>query len=361
MRPTSLAAAKKMRYQPLVMTAFPSANGNDIGDLPTRALVADIGGTNARFAVADLDTLELTNIRRFRCEDQPDIGTAAFEYVRSLKERPRYAAIAVAAPVVGDEVKLTNSPWRFVKSELAAAASVDGLLVLNDFQALALSLPYLQGDDLHRIGGGKTPRLATRAVLGPGTGLGIAGLLWGGMDWIALAGEGGHASLSVQSPEEFELAERLRAGRGRVSVERALSGPGVAELYLAVAEARGRSVEPLVPNDVLERALDETDNVAVDAVQIFITWLGRFAGDVALLFGARGGIYLGGGIAPKIRDILSAGVFRSAFEDKGRMRGYLAPIPVFVIAAPAAALKGAAAGLRSGLARGGGALVTPSF
>jgi glucokinase len=347
-----------MRYQPPVMSSF--ATENDYVDLPTRALVADIGGTNARFAIADLETLELLDIRRFRCEDQPDIGSAAFEYVRSLKERPRYASIAVAAPVVGQEIKLTNSPWRFVKSELCAAAGVDGLLVLNDFQALALSLPYLQGDELHRIGGGKTPRLATRAVLGPGTGLGIAALLWGGMDWIAIAGEGGHTSLSVQSAEEFQLAARLRADRDRVSVERALSGPGLAELYLLVAEARGHSVEPLIPNDVLERAIDKSDEIAVAAVQLFVTWLGRFAGDVALLFGARGGVYLGGGIAPKIREILSAGLFRSAFEDKGRMRGYLAPIPIYVILAPAAAMKGAAAGLRSGLARGGGALVTPS-
>ena len=349
-----------MRYQPRVMPGLPFPTDSDLGELPARALVADIGGTNARFAMADVDTLALSDIRRFQCSEQPDIGSAAFEYVRSLKERPRYAAIAVAAPVVGEEVKLTNSPWRFVKSELCAAAGVDGLLVMNDFHALALSLPHLQGGDLSRIGGGKAPRLATKAVLGPGTGIGVAGLLWGGLGWTAISGEGGHITLPVQSPEELALVERLRAGRERVSVERALSGPGLSDLYLAVAEGKGRSVEPLIPNDVLERGIEGSDEIAVETLSIFVTWLGRFGGDIALLFGARGGVYLGGGIAPKIRALLSAGAFRAAFEDKGRMRGYLEPVPVYVILAPDAALRGAAAGLRAGLERGGGALVMPS-
>ena len=329
------------------------------GEPSARALVADIGGTNARFAMADLDTLELTSMRQFRCEEQPDLGSAALDYVRSLQERPRFAAIGVAAPVVGGEITFTNSPWRFAKSELRTALGLDGLLILNDFEALALSLPHLKSEELHRIGGGDAPPLATKAVLGPGTGIGVAGLQWSGSGWTAISGEGGHIALAAQSPDEFALVDALRAGRERVSVERALSGPGLADLYLAVAATKGHSVELLQPSEVVERALRRADPLAVETLSMFVAWLGRFAGDVALMFGARGGVYLGGGIAPKIREMLSEGAFRAAFEDKGRMRSYLAPVPVYVILDATAALKGAAAALCTALAQEGGALVAP--
>jgi glucokinase len=329
-------------------------------ELPPSVLVADIGGTNARFAVADPATLDLSAVTQFRCAEHPSLGTAAFSYLRAMQPRPRYAAIAVAAPVIGEDIKLTNSPWSFARGEVCDAAGLDGLLVLNDFQALALSLPYLAGEDLQQIGGAKVPRLATKAVLGPGTGIGVAGLVWGGSDWVALPSEGGHISLAARSQAEFDLVERLGAHRDRVSVERALSGPGIADLYLAIAATRGREIEPLIPNDVLERGLDGSDEIAAEALRLFVTWFGAFAGDVALLFGARGGIYLGGGIAPKIVTALAAGPFRAAFEDKGRMRGFVTPIPVNVITAPFAALKGAAAGLRASLLKGGAGLSVPS-
>ncbi len=328
------------------------------GEPSGRALVADIGGTNARFAMADLDTLELASLRQFRCDEQPDLISAALDYARSVQERPRFAAIGVAAPVVGGEIAFTNSPWRFAKSELRTALGLDGLLILNDFEALALSLPHLKGEELHRIGGGEAPPLATKVVLGPGTGIGVAGLQWSGSGWTAISGEGGHIALAAQSPEEFALVDALRAGRERVSVERALSGPGLADLYLGVAKTKGQAVEPLPPGEIVDRAFAGADAIAVETLSRFVTWLGRFAGDVALMFGARGGVYLGGGIAPRIRDMLSEGAFRAAFEDKGRMRGYLAPVPVYVILDAAAALKGAAAGLRAALARDGGTLAT---
>lgn len=329
------------------------------GDLPASVLVADIGGTNARFALANPATLELSRIVQFACAEHRSLGAAAFGFLHGIEPRPRYAAIAVAGPVVGEEIALTNSPWSFTRSEVCDAVGLDGLLVLNDFQALALSLPHLGNDELHRIGGGKAPRLAPKVVLGPGTGIGVAGLVWGGGDWVAVPGEGGHVALAAQSPEEFAILARVGAELDRVSVERVLSGPGIAALYLAVAEERRIGVAPLPPNEVLERGLDGSDEVAVEALRLFSLWLGAFSGDMALVFGARGGVYLGGGIAPKIVASLAAGPFRAAFEAKGRMRSYVTPIPAYAIMAPFAALKGGAAGLRASLMKGGAGLSVP--
>jgi glucokinase len=315
------------------------------------ALVADIGGTNARFALADLDTLELSKIRQVLCADHPSLEAALGDYVRGLSYVPDRAAIAVAAPVTEEDISLTNSAWFFAKEELCRNLRLKHLHVLNDFEALALSLPHLAGAELHQIGGMAPVEHAAKAVLGPGTGLGVAGLVWSGDGWIALPGEGGHMSLGAENERQLALLERLRKGRAHLSAERALSGPGLAELYQALALSRGLQPAPLQPNDVLVLGMSGEDEVAVEALDLFITWLGRFAGDAALLLGARGGVYFGGGIAPKLTAKLASGAFRKAFEEKGRMTAYLAPIPVYVILAEFAALKGAAAFLRGALAR----------
>ena len=311
-----------------------------------QALVADIGGTNARFALADPMTLELAEIRQVRCAEHPNLEAALSEYVGALFNPPDRAAIAVAAPVTGGRVSLTNSTWSFAAEELRRKVGLKHIHVLNDFEALALSLPHLAGGELHQIGGEAPIAHGNKLVLGPGTGLGVAGLAWSGERWIALPGEGGHVSLGAEDEGELALLERIRKGRDRLSAERVLSGPGLAELYQAVAASRGLRPEALEPNDVLVMGSGGEDEVAAEALDLFVAWLGRFAGDAALLMGARGGVYLGGGIAPKILPRLSAGEFRKKFEQKGRMSAYLAPIPVYVITAEFAALKGAAAALR---------------
>jgi glucokinase len=288
-----------------------------------RALVADIGGTNARFALADLATLDLSEIRQFPCAEHASIEAAARTYLAGVKEHPCQA------------------------ESLAGAASLDDILLLNDFEALALSLPHLHAEELHRIGGGAPAPQATKVVLGPGTGIGVAGLVWSGAGWIAVPSEGGHVSLAAHTRHEFELIERLRGARGHLSAERVLSGPGLADLYRVVADTHGVPAPQLQPNDVLTRGVSGHDPLAVEALALFVTWLGAFAGDVALAFCARGGVYLGGGIAPKIVSTLSQGAFRQAFEGKGRMRSLLAPIPASVILAEFATLRGAAAGLRA--------------
>lgn len=314
---------------------------------PRTALVADIGGTNARLAIADLDTLRISGAASFRGAEFPSLDAVASAYLGGIAERPTAAAVAVAAPVVGDRVRLTNSPWSFEHEQLRAALGIGRLLVLNDFEALAHALPHLGAGDLHQIGGGAPVERAPKAVLGPGTGLGVAALVWSTAGWQAVAGEGGHASFAVEDAREFAMLERLLTGRERLSVERVVSGPGLADVYRVLAELQGWPARPLEAPEVVQQALGDDDPIAREALDRFATWLGRFAGDAALFFGARGGVYLGGGIAPRMADVLSSGAFRRAFEAKGRMTGYLAPVPVYVIMAGDAALKGAAAALAS--------------
>ena len=324
---------------------------NEVRPLPARALVADIGGTNARFAVADLATLGLSDVRQVRCAEHPSLEAAFDDYLGGLSTPPDRAAIAVAGPVTGADISLTNSNWSLTTEVLCHRFHLKHVRVLNDFAALALSLPHLGAPDLHQIGGGAPVEHETKAVLGPGTGLGVAGLVWSGASWVAVPGEGGHMSLGATDDKQLALLERLRKGRAHLSVERALSGPGLAELYQALGASNGVSPEPRQPNDVIVRGLSGEDELAVEALALFIDWLGRFAGDTALLLGARGGVYLGGGIAPKLSAKLSTGAFRRAFEDKGRMAAYLAPIPVYVIHAEFATLTGAAASLRAAPAK----------
>ncbi|HZJ12802.1 MAG TPA: glucokinase [Methyloceanibacter sp.] len=322
----------------------------ETSNIPSRALVADIGGTNARFAIADLATLEIAAVRSFLVAGHKTLAEAIRYYLKDIADPIGHAAIAVAAPVTGDAVKLTNSPWSFAKSELCAAVGLKHVHVLNDFEALSQSLPHLAAEELHQIGGEAPVPHGAKVVLGPGTGLGVAGLVWSAAGWVAVPGEGGHVTLGAEDERELALIERLRAGRERLSVERALSGPGLTDLHQAVAAAHGHSESVLTPIEVEARALGGEDAIATEALDVFISWLGRFAGDVALVLGARGGVYLGGGIAPKLVARLGQGDFRDAFERKGRMKAFLEPVPIYVILAEYPALTGAAVGLRAALA-----------
>lgn len=312
-----------------------------------QALVADIGGTNARFAIADLATLELTHISQAPCARHGTLETALLDYLGNLDVRPEQAALAVAAPVSGEDIRLTNSPWSFHKSDLRRAAGFRTIHVLNDFEALALSLPVLEPAELHQLGGTSPEVHAPKVALGPGTGLGVAGLVWAEEQWIAVPGEGGHISLGAHDADELALLAKLPKTENHLSAEKAISGPGLANIYRAIAAEQGAAVRE--PVDVVAWALAGEDTIAGEALDVFAAWLGRFAGNIALAFGGRGGVYIGGGIAPKITALLSAGPFRESFEQKGRMRAYLAPIPVYVILAEFATLKGAAVALRTKL------------
>lgn len=318
--------------------------------LSKAVLVADLGGTNARFALAAPDTLELANVIQFPCASHDGPAAAIRSYLAGVGAKPEYACIAVAAPITNDNVVFTNSHWSFALSSLRRDLGFKDILVFNDFEAFALALPSLGAHEVLQIGGSEPESRGTKVAIGIGTGTGMAALIWSPSGWVAIPSEGGHASLAVQTAEELALIDRLRMDRTHLSVERIVSGPGLGALYRAIAASRGLKAEPLVPNDVLTRALTGADAQAVEALDFLVQCLGRFAGDAALMLGARGGVYLGGGITPKIVDRLTSGRFRDAFEGKGRMKTYLAPIPVYAVLAEHATLRGAAIGARRDLA-----------
>ena len=320
-------------------------------DIPSHAVVADIGGTNARFAIAELATLDVSDIRTFATADHETLAGVMRVYLKDAPEKVAHAGLAVAAPLLEDTVTLTNADWTFKRSAFAAEAGLEAAYVFNDFEAQAYALPVLSDDELYQLGGDAPVAKAPKVVLGPGTGIGVAGLVWSPSGWIPVPGEGGHLTLPAENERELAIIERLRKGLDRVSVERALSGPGLADLYQAVAASYGFDEAPLPPAKVEERAISGEDEMAAEALDLFVSWLGRFAGDVALAFGARGGVYIGGGVAPKMLARLEEADFREAFEHKGRMTPFVAPIPIYVIMAEYPGLKGAAAGLRTKLAQ----------
>ncbi|WP_159592400.1 glucokinase [Chelativorans xinjiangense] len=314
-----------------------------------QALVADIGGTHARFAISDIDELTVTNFAVFRCNMFTSLKAAIEAYMGSVPHRPAMASFAIAGPVTEGELRLTNLPWSFTRDDLRRATGAERLHVVNDFEALALSLPYLTAHDLHKLGGGEPAEGRPRVVLGPGTGLGVAGLVAAPSGWVGMPTEGGHVSFPVESGEELEIVEQIRAGEGHLSAERLISGPGLSRLYAALAKKRGRHVEPRSVQEIVERGLAKEDPLAELALQLFVKWLGRFAGDVALLYGAGGGVYLGGGIAPRILDLLATDAFRGAFLSKGRLFSFLERLPVQVIKSQDAGLRGAAVALSAAI------------
>ena len=315
------------------------------------ALVGDIGGTNARFAIMDVDELTVTHFANFRCEMFPSLQAAVKAYVDSIPHRPSMAGFAVAGPVTGEEVSLTNLPWSFTREDLRSLTGAKYVHLVNDFEALALSLPYLTAHDLHKIGGEEPVDSAPKVVLGPGTGLGVAGLVSSPSGWIAIPSEGGQVTFAVEDADELAIIERFSEGKGHVSAERLISGPGLAQLYQVLGEMKETEVRPSSLTEIVKRGLLEgEDHLAEEALGYLQQWLGRFAGDMALVYGARGGVYLGGGIAPKIFDEAVAtafrlAFFRAAFQSKGRRSSFLAPIPVYVIKAADAGLRGVAVAL----------------
>lgn len=310
-----------------------------------KALVADIGGTNARFAIADIDTLIIDHFAAYPSTSFPSLQAAVEPYLATIPHRPALACFAIAAPVSGETLRLTNLPWTFTRDELQSACGVRHLHVVNDFEALALALPWLTPHDLHRIGGGDPAGKGTKVVLGPGTGLGVAGLAQAASGWVGLPGEGGHVSFPARNSRELAIVDRVAGGGGHVSAERLISGPGLAALYRILAGMKGEAAEALPATGIVRAALAHEDPLAEEALELFVEWLGRFAGDMALAFGARGGVYLGGGIAPRIIEALEAGGFRKAFEAKGRLSPFLETVPVHVIKAADAGLRGAAIAL----------------
>ena len=309
------------------------------------ALIADIGGTNARFALADSDQ-RISAERVLRCADYSDLVQAAAAYLHDMPgPRPRRAAVAVATPVTGDWIQFTNSPWSFSTEAVRRALGLERLLILNDFTALARALPLLEPDERRAVGGGIAVAEAPIGLIGPGTGLGVSGLVWSGSHWIPLQTEGGHVTFSACDEREWAIRQILRRRFGHVSPERLLAGPGWVEVYTALAELEGWKAEDLTPGEITRRALAGTCPHCLEVQELFCAALGTAAGNLAITLGARGGVYIGGGIVPRLGDFFDRSAFRARFEAKGRFSDYLAAIPTWVITAAHPALRGAAAAL----------------
>lgn len=298
-------------------------------------LLGDIGGTHARFAWRERPGAELSHVATYPCQAHDSLRAAIERYLTD-QHRPQPAAcgIGIANPVLGDRVQMTNHSWSFSIAALREELAVQQVRVVNDFSALALSLPALLPGDLEAVGGGVAQPGATCALIGPGTGLGVSGLLYApdGATW-PVPGEGGHATLVAADPDEAAVIELLRRRFGHVSAERALSGPGLVNLYCAVAQQGGRPIDDLTPADVVARSVAQGDPDCARAVALFFSFLGSMSGNLALTLGARGGVYIGGGIVPRLLPQLQASRFRERFEAKGRFRSYLAEIPCRVIVA----------------------------
>lgn len=311
-------------------------------------LIADIGGTNARFAL-EVDG-ELTRIEVLPCREYPTLEAAMRSYLERHDAKPAHAAIGIANPVTGDEIKMTNHHWAFSIEATRLALGLETLLVLNDFTVLALSLPHLPKKELVQVGGGEAQPHAAIALLGAGTGLGVSGLIPtrdGHM--LPLAGEGGHASFAPFNDKEAAVWQYAYKKLGHVSIERFLSGPGLELIYEALSALSGGSAT-LTAAEISERGLANTDPRARETLDLFCAMFGTAASNLALTLGAFGGVYIGGGIVPKLGDYFANSPFRARFEEKGRFASYLARIPVFVIHSAWPGMIGASAALADHLA-----------
>lgn len=314
-------------------------------------LLADIGATNARYAWQDTDGEAPKDVRIYPCKDHPTLQASMEAYLRDTgRPAPRWCAVGIANPVTGDQVKMTNHDWSFSISQLRAALGMERLVVINDFTALALALPALKPDELVQVGGGAPVADAAIGLIGPGTGLGVSGLIPSGTPgrYVPLQGEGGHVSLSPATAREAEVVLALYRRYGHASVERAVSGSGLVWLYEALLDLEGAPAGTTVPEaaEISRRALAQEDPRSIETLSLFFAFLGSAAGNLALTLGAVGGIYVGGGIVPRMLDTFRASSFRERFEAKGRFRPLLAGIPVYVItAATSPALLGASRAL----------------
>lgn len=306
----------------------------------SRWLLGDIGGTNARFALADEGGVG--DIAALRVADHPDPQAALRSFLAGAERAPDRAALAIAGPVEDNgTADLTNGSWHFDAARLGEDLGIDSVSLFNDFQAVAWALPQLAAGDLLRIGGGEAQAGKPLAVLGPGTGLGVAGYLPAveGSRPRVLVTEGGHVTLAATTQREADIIARLRERFGHVSAERAICGEGLANLHGAIAELEGRSLPERSAAEIVESAATGCP-VSAAAFETFCALLGTVAADLALSLGAEGGVYIGGGILPRVPERFVASGFRRRFETKGRFSGYLAAIPTWLITHPNPAFLG---------------------
>ena len=306
------------------------------------ALLADIGATNARFALLSGSDFAASETYAVADHASPVEAARAFLAGPAAGHQPQRALIAAAGPVDGGRVVLTNAAWIVDSDRIAKGLNMRDVRVLNDFEALGWSLPALRPEHLVMLGAPRAGERGTMAVLGPGTGFGLAALAIGRQEEIVLVTEGGHATLSSENRREDAVILALRRQLHHVSVESVLSGPGLVQLYHAIARADGEAVPPRDNSEIIEHALAGDCEVSRETLELFCAFLGSAAGNVALTLGARGGVFIAGGIAPRFTDFLRQSAFRERFEAKARMSSYLARIPTAAIVHPTPAFIGLA-------------------
>lgn len=320
-----------------------AAEGGD-GNLSETQLVGDIGATNARFGLVSRDGAIL-NWRTYACEHYPTIDDALNEYLRDRGgfAMPRQGAIAIASAITGDRVAMTNHPWSFSITALRQHFGFERLEVINDFTAQALALPRLGAADRISVGSGTAVLGTPLGVLGPGSGLGVSGLVPNGAKWLALTGEGGHATMAPANDRESAVLAHLRRRLDHVSAERVLSGPGLVNLYNTLTVIDRVPSKGYTAAQITDLGMRGEDPVCVEATAMFCAMLGTVAGNLALTLGARGGVFIAGGIVPRLGRYFVNSAFRERFSAKGRFEPYLAAIPTYVVTHPLAAFLGCAA------------------
>ncbi|MBL8361479.1 MAG: glucokinase [Rubrivivax sp.] len=314
-------------------------------------LIADIGGTFARFALVS-EPGRFDQVRSLRCADHEDFHAALRAYLSQVECGPvRHAAIAIANPVSGDAVRMTNYHWQFSIEEMRQRLRFDTLLVVNDFTALAMALPRLSPAERRQVGGGAPRANSVVGLLGSGSGLGVSGLIPAEQGWISLGSEGGHTSFSPRDERELAILQFAWQQHPHVSFERLLSAPGLELIHAALTDRAGLRAPPLRAPEITRLALGGEDARCAEAVDVFCAILGTAAGNLAVTLGAMGGVYIGGSIVPRLGTLFDRSRFRARFEDHGRHSAYLGEIPTYVITAEQATFAGVAAILDAQLAR----------
>lgn len=314
-------------------------------------LLADVGATNARFAIENAPG-RIEQVAVLKCADYAGLEAAIGAYLAEVGgPRPRHAAVAIANPIDGDMVRMTNRDWQFSIEATRHGLGLDTLLVVNDFTALAMSLPQLGESQRQPIGGGEARPNGVIGLIGPGTGLGVSGLIPADDRWITLGSEGGHVSFAPADEREMFILQYAWRELSHVSAERLVSGPGLELIHRALAQRAGSASAPFGVAEIVQAALAGTDPLCVEAVECFCAMLGTVAADVAVTLGAVGGIYIGAGIVPRLGELFTQSAFRRRFESKGRFSDYLAQIPTYLITASNPAFLGVSAILANHLRR----------
>ncbi|WP_188149737.1 glucokinase [Teredinibacter waterburyi] len=314
------------------------------------SIVADIGGTNARFALVTGERegqFILERIVILNGSDYASFSDALAAYLKTLDAsvKPISACVAIAGPIDGDNVRMTNLNWSFTQSGIREEFGFEKFAAINDFASLAVATSALKPVDLIQIKGGVRDPKGNKAILGPGTGLGVAGLVYANGSWLPIPSEGGHVNVAPATALECEVVKAAMEQHGHVSAEVFISGPGFVNLYKALCVVRGEQARVVEPKDITHDALAGTDPVCVETMELFCGFIGSLSGNLALTYGAKGGVYLAGGILPRFVDFVKNSSFNERFSSKGVMSPYVKDIPVDIIGHEQTAFLGAAAWL----------------